>query len=361
MAEQDRIFMDTSEGVDWVERYAAFLQLQNEASGLTDQEYLERLALIDGTGAFQAGEFGYTDAELGNLSDAERLAILEAQEETEREGQDGQKRVMQFGGGTVPASETDAGMNVLPPGGPVLETEDVPQGGPQDGDGHEEPAAGTDDGAQVLADGTVLYPNGTEDAGDQETRDDPDASDPGLDIVYGDGPDGGTVLAAGAAAGKEDGEKDEAEEDGPEAAQSQPDEPEQDMPVTAPAPVLEDDEDGMDGPGKEAQLGWAPAGGVPDFEAGAYPEPQLAPEGHVVVSEQIQINDWLDEIGAGMGLVSGVQTAEYIPPEPQARPQQLPQAQPVRSEAMKQLDRMVERVYGPETGGGQKEAEGPTR
>ncbi len=356
--EKHMVFTDAREDVDLVSRYAAFLELQNQAGGMTDQEYLDRLAEIDGSGAFQAAAFGYTDEEMGRLSDAERQVILQAQEDLEKENANRPpKRVLQFDGGTVPETGLETGDNVA---AAYAGTSDENPEGESEPEAVLEDESGSEAALEEASDGDSIEVTVTDGVTGGE-------DDPSLDIRYGgeeavamseeEEAESGIVLGAGGIPAKSDAE-DEAEKDLEEEsvpAASQVGEPEQEIPVTGPAMLEDEDEAEAQ---KDVQLGWAPAGKVPNFEDGQQTVQQPVPEGHMQVSEEIQINDWLDEVGAGMGLVRGVQTAEYVPPEPQAQPAQ---AAPVRSEKMQQLDRMVERIYGPAEGGTQKESDGPSR
>lgn len=330
-------YLDTSHEMDAISRYTAFLALQAEAHALTDKEYLDRLDAITREGGVPEGWDHYPD---GDEADGISQAVIEAiQSDDDPPGSQGSKRVLQFEqyGGTI---DQQLG-NAPPASGPP----DAPEGA-----GSEDPEAESgdptlqidfegDDGS-IAADGTAITAGGR--YGDASQ---PESADPAPDANYGDG---GQVLAADGTAIDGPSEPEATDADDPYHAgvykhiESEPEASEEEK---------EDDD-------VPAASGFQPEDGRPRTVGAtllADDEEELAYGGGLYVSEHFEVNDWLDAVGAGTGLLQGVQTAEYIPPGTSGPPQN----GLVKTPLMQKLDRKVEYTYGPEGGQPQPGLDGP--
>lgn len=298
-------FHDDAEGMAMMERYRAFLRLQSEAGQLGDEEYLDRLDEILGDNMTAMN--GYPDGDPGvpYSSEIERILALQEEDEEAVRGY-GQRRVLQF---DEPAQDNA-----------------FDGSWPQSGAHGQFPADSPDGGDTAK----------TSEAGDPET-------DPSLDIPY----EAGQEEAADAGMPEADPSLDVAYEVGSDEA----DDPEHasDLPLTdASGGNDASTYVGTEDPQQAAFEEPEPISTDAAPEEWTYPEPAPAAHapsgGHIEVTEEFEIHDWLDTLAAGTGLLFGVQTAEYVPEDEPAGPD-APAPAYEKTDAMKQMDLMVAQKF----------------
>lgn len=317
----DGRFADSEEALAAMARYELFLQLQEEADGLTDEEYLKRLDEISGGDPSELlqGAESYGDMDMDEMA---RAAAVRAAEEMPVMEQDGPAAGIYAEQPQDPysgmASEDGTG------GAPAYGTADGNAEGGEPGlDTDREQLAGTEG---LQADGTL----------DPESA---DAEDP--ESAYGEGasdgpsPDAGEDGAAadafrtGASAEHRDGsidEKDETEE--APGFQARKGGPEQDDASYVPAAPDPEDED------------------VPGRQDGYFKE-----------HSRFDVHDIFDDMAVGTGLAGAVVSYEYVPPEP-AVGQQPAKAPEQQTPALSAMYREIERMDGP--GRQEPEVSGPS-
>ena len=330
-----QVFADTEESLERMERYRAFLALQNEADDLTDAEYLSRLDAIT-----------YGDRE-GFLDGAESYGTDLA------DGEYGTPGWVQ----DVPHEEYGADEYGEPEDEAAAE---IP-----------EPEAAVDDGWVYNGPITDEYGNLIDVDGEQASEEAEDGQ-----ATVQDGRGGGfadlRMMSRSEAQydeyGPLDGLEDDLEDDDVPGGVTGP--TEQDAPdgPQAGVPVIELDDEEPDGP--EAGLGSGPVpdtpgpqsapsvGPAPMLENEDAPGPQFT-EPQYIKHESFEAHDALDELSLATGLAGYVETYEYIPPQEiqPNQPQTQQQPQPV-SPAMAKLQRQIEAMDGPQAP--QREATGPS-
>lgn len=300
-------FRDDADGMAMMEQYSAFLRLQSEAGYLDDEEYLNRLDAILGDN--MAAINGYPDGDPGvpDSGEIERMLALQDEDEEARRN-NGQRRVLQFEEPVQDDMSYDTGFGWGLP---------------------------DDDPEQSLG-------NAYAETADAETLESENLEmDPSLDITYEGEPEAGAV-ALGTDASLDitygdDGETIDLEH----ASEPSLSDASDDAAVPAYEMTGEVHPDQLkihDEPsaGAEPEESWAPPGPAPAVSVPA--------GGHIEVTEEFEINDWLDTLAAGTGLLSGVQTAEYVPEDELASPNAAAPAYE-KTAAMKQMDLMVAQKF----------------
>ncbi len=324
-------FADTEESLERMERYRAFLALQNEADDLTDEEYLSRLdeltwddpELLDG-----ADNYGtdLLDGEYGTPGWVNPAPADDYGDEYDNVPENSDLGAPVDDGWAYAGPEADEYGN---PPIAMLRREDTltaPEtaqdgvSGP-DGTGVQDDEYGRPEGSEAASDGVgaALYAA----AGIEAVRDE-----------YGS-PEGQDEL------------ENEDEPDAPSVGSRVPymgPEPQAGVPVID----LEDDEEtpemGMDGPNP----GDRALSDVPDDPGPQFTDPMY------VKHESFEAHDFLDEMSLATGLAGYVETYEYIPSQEIQRPQ--PGQPPQPSPAMAKLQRQIEAMDGPSA---QREITGP--
>lgn len=327
----DGRFADSEEALAAMARYELFLQLQEEADGLTDEEYLKRLDEISGGDPSELlqGAESYGDMDMDEMA---RAAAVRAAEEMPVTEQDGPAAA--YADRAAPAAGIYAEQSQDPYSGMTSEdgTGGAPAYGPADGNAEGgEPGLDTD--REQLAGTEVLQADGTldpesADAEDPESAYGEGASDgPSLDA--GEGGAAADAFRTGASAKHRDGsidEKDETEE--APGFQAQKGGPEQDDASYVPAAPDPEDED------------------VPGRQGGYFKE-----------HSRFDVHDIFDDMAVGTGLAGAVVSYEYVPPEPAAG-QQPAKAPEQQTPALSAMYREIERMDGP--GRQEPEASGPS-
>ncbi len=299
--------------MDTVRQYEAYLRLQEDAGGMTDEEYLEHIDGILGTGSEQADA---VDAQAG-LQDPARQAELrdsiDAADDPSKAGEnDGMASLL-----TVEqAAGMTPGVNMSP--GTELESSDT----------------GSDFGDNAAKDVETdgFYDGEHDDGGSVDGPDDApltpaDKEFEALKKAHPEidwekyGPEDIAVRIVDARTGEvlsntyldgtpiDDPAHDEADAGGarmPQNASHVPDDPETSIQIdAADAGMLPGSDAVQDGP-------------VDDTIETEVPQPapgKTIAGGHVEVHEEaFEMSDFLDEAAVGTGLASSVQTAEYVPP-----------------------------------------------
>lgn len=327
----DGRFADSEEALAAMARYELFLQLQEEADGLTDEEYLKRLDEISGGDPSELlqGAESYGDMDMDEMA---RAAAVRAAEEMPVTEQDGLAAA--YADGAAPAADIYAEQSRNQYGGMALEdgTGGAPAYGPADGNAESgEQGLDTDQGQLagtegLRADGT-LDPEST-DVEDPESAYGEGAYD-GLSLDAGEDGASADAFRTGASAEHGDGASDEknGQEEAP-GPQSQKGGPEQDdAPYVPAAPDLEDE----DVPGRQ--------------------------DGYFKEHSRFDVHDIFDDVAVGTGLAGAVVSYEYVPPEPAAG-QQPAKAPEQQTPALSAMYREIERMDGP--GRQEPEASGPS-
>lgn len=299
-------FRDDADGMAMMEQYSAFLRLQSEAGHLDDEEYLNRLDAILGDN--MAAINGYPDGDPGvpDSGEIERMLALQDEDEEVRRNH-GQRRILQF---DEPVQD-DAAYGF----GPGM----------------------SDDGHDQISDAS--YAEGAE---PEMPEDEGLETDPSLDVSY----EGSPAAAAEAQGLETDPSLDIAYGDGESVDQEHAfDWPSDDVPDATPAAAHDEIDAAYPG---QIEIHDKPSAGAGLEEAWAPPDPAPAAaapaDGHIEVTEEFEINDWLDTLAAGTGLLSGVQTAEYVPEDEPASPNVAAPAYE-KTAAMKQMDLMVAQKF----------------
>lgn len=278
------VFRDDPEALEQMARYQAFLNLQNEADYLTDEEYLARydelMAANYGDGYADSGYASGGMSGIGTYDGKDLDQIPAAADAREDDGS--------FPG-EDPESGTEKAAPESEPGGgipgedPESELEEIPRGEPDDGLPGESPEDGT-----YASDGNgAPFPDGTDGDPESEPEDDfPDA--PGEDPEFLEG--GPAVYAA---------------------------------------PDLDGEGDSL---GQPAQQGWH----VEETQA------------RIEVTESFTPHDALDQAAMATGLAGAVETMEYIPPREtlvKDAPSQGPEPEKQQDGPMVQkMNRMAEEI-----------------
>ena len=291
-------FRDSEQDLEAMRRYEAFLQLQMDAEGLTDEEYLARLDRISGGDPSEllhgAEAYGSEDAD----KMAEDAAVRDASELADKYGYESADGIM-------------AGM--LPEDG--IEKTDAP-GARMDG-AYENP-----EGGDPEADGIYVNGEGYEAEANAEAAGPEDAS--------GDGAMPGVIPvedAAVRAGAEEEDEKEEAYE-APEYVPPRP-AVEDDVPS---GPVMVPDEEDIPGKG------------------------QPGPAGRFHAVHEYHVDDVLDSVALGTGTLAGAVVGyDYIPAQPPAyQPVQQKQMTPALAAMYREMQRTDERER-------ERQMDGPSR
>lgn len=287
------VFRDDPEALEQMARYQAFLNLQNEADYLTDEEYLARYDELmaanygDGyadSGYASGGMSGIGPYDGKNLDQIPATAADDAladgeclpEEDPESEPEE------------TPESEREED---FPEENPESEPGEDPESEPEDGLPEDNPEENPEDGIVSGTDASggngAPFPDGTEAEPESELEDgSPDA--PGKD----------------------------------------PDFPE-DGPASHAVPDLDDEDDG---PGQPEQQGWH----VEETQA------------QIEITESFTPHDALDQAAMATGLAGAVETMEYIPPQEtlvKDAPAQEPETEKQQDGPMMQkMNRMTEEI-----------------
>lgn len=314
-------FHDSDQDLAVMQRYEAFLQLQLDADGLTDEEYLERLDRISGGDPSElmrgAEAYGSDDAEMQQAA----AAVRTAEELAEEEGY-GQADGTVYPEGML--RREDAAYQ-----------EDTGYGPPSEdtgGYGEGEDAARHGD-AEEYGD-SVDHENDSGQREDDAEESETDAAD--MFLLGAMAADGRTQAAI------DDESEAEKEEDGPELSAGAVRSIDDDVPV-GPTIVLDDEDE----PGKE-QPEAVPAGAYPGHE-------QLIPEGELVARKEYQVEDILDSVALGTGTLSGAVVGyEYIPARPPILAPEPKQMTPALAAMYREMQRTDEREM-------ERQLSGPSR
>ena len=335
MAEYNgQVFADTEESLERMERYRAFLALQNEADDLTDAEYLSRLDAITygDRDEFLDGAESYgtdlVDGEYGTPGWVQDVPHEEYAADEYGEPDDGPAD-----GNPAPEDTVDDGWVYS---GPVTDEygNDLDVGSEQVSEEAEDGQATVQEGRdggfvglRMMSRSEAQYDeygpvDGLED--DLEDDDIPGSLSGLTEQGAPDGPQAGVPVV----------ELDDEEPDGPEAGFGAGPVPEmpgpQNVSTTGPAPMLEDEE----APGPQ------------------FTDPQY------VKHESFEARDVLDDLSLATGLAGYVETYEYIPPQEIQPNQPAPQQPQPVSPAMAKLQRQIEAMDGPQAP--QREVTGPS-
>lgn len=299
-------FRDDADGMAMMEQYSAFLRLQSEAGHLDDEEYLNRLDAILGDN--MAAINGYPDGDPGVPDSGEIERMLALQDENEEVLRNhGQRRILQFDEPVQDDAVYDFGLGVSDNGHDQISDASYAEGA--------EPEMPEDEGLEADPSLDVLYEGSPAAAAEAQGLE----MDPSLDIAYGDGESVDSEHAF-------DWPSDDVPDTTPAAAQDEID-------AAYPGQIEIHDEPSA---GTGPEEAWAPLDPAPAAAAPA--------GGHIEVTEEFEINDWLDTLAAGTGLLSGVQTAEYVPEDEPASPNAAAPAYE-KTAAMKQMDLMVAQKF----------------
>lgn len=277
-------FQDSEQALEAMQRYEAFLQLQLEADGLTDEEYLVKLDQISGGDPSELlhGATAYGSEDIARMR--EETAVRDASELVDKYGYE----------------DTDGltdGVRVDENGDPVKLSEDggtVKYDGKQIGNGDgTEPSEGVsknDFGDGIVAGTSVALEDGGEDPEKDHGGED------GEEAGHENHVDAFEAAAMAAAGTGYDG-------------QQQEDKSEE----------LEQEAVPEEGLGKQAQAEEMPAGPtmIPDYDDEKAEKNDAAVSyggGHFEAKSEYRINDVFDSIAAGTGTLSGAIVGyEYVP------------------------------------------------
>lgn len=326
-------FHDSEQDLEAMHRYEAFLQLQLEADGLTDEEYLTKLDRISGGDPSELlhGATAYGSEDIARMR--EETAVRDASELVDKYGyedadgltdgvrvdENGDPAKLSEDGGTVKLSED---------GGTVRH--DGEQIG--NGDGTEPSEGVSKNPVDGIAAGTSVA---LEDGEDPEKGHDGEDGEEAGHESHADAFEAAAMAAAGTGY------------DG----QQQEDKSEE----------LEQEAVPEEGPGKQAQAEEIPAGpaAIPDYDdekAGKNDAAVPYGGGHFEARSEYRINDVFDSIAAGTGTLSGAIVGyEYVPeqkgPAVQKEP---PQMTPALAAMYREMARTDEREM-------EKMLDGPSR